>query len=88
MAIDSPKIRKRRAIKVEPYQGPRPRIESTYKYVTDPRFQRVKHRDMNIYCIYCGEPADWIAYFRTQGITQVEKYCEGCIEKYVYLSHQ
>lgn len=82
MAIQYNKPRKRKAYLVEPYQGPKPIITTAFKCLTDARHQ-YERKEKNIYCYFCDKPAEFKAYFQTQGVTLIEKYCSQCLDKFV-----
>jgi hypothetical protein len=36
-------------------------------------------------CIICGQTAVYVAYFQIDKAQIIEKYCENCLDKWVYL---
>jgi hypothetical protein len=78
------KVRKRKAYLIQEFQV-ESIIKSHFKCKTwDPKYHYVK-TPKNIYCVYCGEPANFKVYFQTQGVILMEKYCSACLDKFVII---
>ena len=40
-----------------------------------------EHRDKTIFCAHCGNVATQEAFFKVEGASLIEKYCDICVKK-------
>jgi hypothetical protein len=40
-----------------------------------------EHRDKTIFCAHCGKVATQEAFFKVEGASLIEKYCDICVTK-------
>jgi hypothetical protein len=85
-------IVKRKAIRIERLPAPIPEKQKEVKiapYMKDTRpFWNIKkeaNSERKRICIICGQTAAYVAYFQIDKAQIVEKYCDQCLDKWVYL---
>ena len=85
-------IVKRNAIRIERLPAPIPEEQKEVKitpYMKDTRpFWNIKkeaNSERKRICIICGQTAAYVAYFQIDKAQIIEKYCEHCLNKWVYL---
>jgi hypothetical protein len=85
-------IEKKEAIRIERLPTPIPEEQKEVKispYMNDTRpfwnMRKVANSERKRICIICGQTAAYVAYFQIDKAQIIEKYCEHCLDKWVYL---
>jgi hypothetical protein len=94
------KIRKRRAIKIEELpalqEGPKeeqehrsrikPLIHGVYENFTYTNYEWSKSKNKGRLCVLCSHSAaQYMVYYQQNGFQLVEKLCQSCLDKWVYV---
>lgn len=66
----------KRQVKLTPYMKEKEAFWSTKKIEFNQR-KRI--------CITCGQTAAYVAYFEIENAQIIEKYCDQCLDKWVYI---
>jgi hypothetical protein len=84
---------KRKAIRIERLPAPIPEKQKEVKitsYMNNTRPFWNTRKETNFerkrICIICGQTAAFVAYFQIDKAQIIEKYCEQCLDKWVYLN--
>jgi hypothetical protein len=85
-------IIKKEAIRIEQLPAPISEEQKEVKitpYMNDTRpfwnIRKVANSERKRTCIICGQTASYVAYFQIDKAQIIEKYCEHCLDKWVYL---
>ena len=85
-------IIKRKAIRIERLPAPIPKEQRQVKitpYMNDAstfwNIRKETYSERKRTCIICGQTAAYVAYFQIDKARIIEKYCEQCVDKWVYL---
>lgn len=83
---------KRKPIRIERLPAPNTEEQRQIKYtpyLSDTRpFWNAKKEAFSQrkrYCIICGQTAAYVAYFQIENAQIKEKYCDQCLDKWVYI---
>jgi hypothetical protein len=85
-------IKKRKAMRIERLPAPIPDEQRQVKigsYMNDTSafwyIRKEKNSERKRTCIICGKTASYLVYFQIDGAKLKEKYCEQCLDSWVYL---
>ena len=83
---------KRKATIIEELPAPIPEEQKEVKitsYLKDThpfwKTRKEENSERKRICIICGQTATYVAYFQIDKAQIIEKYCENCLDKWVFL---